>query len=414
MKAEILAVGSELLNPLRTETNAVYMTARLLEVGVAVGARSTIGDDPAWLQSAFAGALSRADIVLSSGGLGPTEDDVTREAAAAALGRGLRRDARILAQLEELFARFDKVMAPVNAKQADVIEGASVLPNARGTAPGQMLAAEGKLLVLLPGPPAELKAMFDQQVLPHLRSRAGGRLFRSRVLRIAGMSESDVEELVAPVYRAFSNPSTTILGSPGQVELHLTAVGDSEAAAQARLDELGAALRERLKGRIYSEDGRELPAVVGALLRDSGYSLALAESCTGGQIAARLTDVPGASAFLERAYVTYSDASKSALLDVSPELIRTHGAVSEPVARAMARGACARAGTDLAIAVTGIAGPSGATPEKPVGTVYVALTGALGENVKPLLLAGDRRQVRHQASQAALELLRRRLAEKQR
>jgi len=406
MRAEILAVGSELLMPPRVETNAVYLTGQLLQIGVSVLARTTIADDAGALESALRAALARADVVIATGGLGPTEDDLTREAAAAALGRPLQRQAALVDELAARFARYGKVMAPVNEKQADVIEGAVVLPNPRGTAPGQRVEHDGRLLILLPGPPKEMQPMFEQQVLPFLRERAHGTVLHRRVLRIASMGESDVEQLVAPVYTRFTNPRTTILGGPGQVELHLVAEGSTAAAAEAAAEALAAAIRERLPGRIYSEDGRELHEVVAALLRERGVSLALAESCTGGLVAARLTEVPGASAFLERGYVTYSDRSKSELLGVDPGLIAAKGAVSEEVARAMAAGARRAAGADAAVAITGIAGPDGGSPEKPVGLVFLALDGTLGERVRRAHFPGDRERVRHQAVQAALEMLR--------
>jgi nicotinamide-nucleotide amidase len=407
LRAEILAVGSELLTPLRSDTNALYLTEKLRELGVEVGARVTVADDAALLESAFRGALARADIVIATGGLGPTEDDLTREAAAAALGRGLHRDPRLLEKLKERFRRYLREMAPVNEKQADVIEGAVVLPNPRGTAPGQRVESGARLLILLPGPPSEMKPMFEEQVLPLIRERAGGTVLRTRVLRIASMSESDVEQAVAPVYKTFTNPRTTILGAPGQVELHLTASGASEAEADSRIEALAAGLRERLPGRIYGEDGRELPEVVADLLRGRGLTLALAESCTGGLLSARLTDVPGASRFLERAYVTYSNRAKAELLGVEAALLDSVGAVSAEVAAAMAAGVRRAAGSAIGVAITGIAGPDGGSAEKPVGLVFLALDGAAGTRVRRAHFPGGRERVRYQASQAALEMMRR-------
>jgi nicotinamide-nucleotide amidase len=409
VRAEIIAVGSELLVPGRSETNATYITGKLREVGIMVTARATVADDLELLAAALRGALSRADVVIATGGLGPTEDDLTREAAAAALGRGVRRDPALLDGLRARFARFNRVMAPVNEKQADVIEGAVVLPNARGTAAGQYVESDGRLLFLLPGPPVEMQPMFDGQVLPALAGRAAGAVLRTRVLRIASMSESDVEQAVAPLYKTFTNPSTTILSNPGHVELHLTAEGRSLEECEARIEELAAGMRERLPGRIYSEDGRDLAAVVGALFRERKLTLALAESCTGGLVAARLTEQAGASEFLERGYVTYSNRSKADLLGVEGGLIESVGAVSEEVARAMADGARRAAGVNVALAITGIAGPGGATPDKPVGLVFLAMAGTLGERVRRAHFPGDRERIRHQASQAALEMLRRAL-----
>ncbi|HEX6739268.1 MAG TPA: competence/damage-inducible protein A [Vicinamibacteria bacterium] len=407
MKAELLAVGSELLDPERLETNSAYLTARLGEAGVEVFVRAVVADDLAWLTTAFQAALARADIVISTGGLGPTEDDLTRDAAAAAVGRPLQRRADMVEALRARFARYGRTMAPVNEKQADVIEGATVLPNPRGTAPGQRLEDRGRLLVLLPGPPAEMQPIFDDQVLPLVRERAGGRVVRRRELRIAGMGESDVEQVVAPIYTTFTNPRTTILGGPGETELHLVAQGASPAEAEERLEALGSALRARLQGALYSEDGRRLHEVVAALLLERRLTLAVAESCTGGKLAARLTDIPGSSAFLDRGYVTYSNQAKADMLGVDPALFETVGAVSAETAQAMAAGARRASGADLAIAITGIAGPGGGTPEKPVGLVYLATAGAAGERVRRVHFPGDRNRVRHQAVTAALDMIRR-------
>jgi nicotinamide-nucleotide amidase len=407
VRAEILAVGSELMDPLRVETNALHITGRLFEAGIEVGVRCVVADDAGLLESALRSALARAEVVVATGGLGPTEDDLTREAAAAALGRALRRDEAIIEQLRARFARFGRVMAPVNEKQADVIEGATVLPNRRGTAPGQKVEAGGRLLYLLPGPPSEMQPMLEEHVLPDVRARAGGAVLVRRVLKIASMSESDVEQAVAPVYTRYTNPRTTILGGPGQVELHLTGEGRDAAEAETRVEALAAGIRQALPGRVYSEDGRELHQVVAALLRERALTLALAESCTGGLVAERLTRVPGSSAFLDRALVTYSNRSKVELLGVDPAVIEAHGAVSPEAAQAMAAGARQRSNTDVAVAVTGIAGPDGGTPDKPVGLVFVALDGAAGTRVRRLHFPGERDRVRYQASQAALEMLRR-------
>jgi nicotinamide-nucleotide amidase len=408
LNAELLAVGSELLGPLRTETNTLWLTERLLDAGVEVVARTTLADDLPLLGSALREALSRADVVIATGGLGPTADDLTREAAAAATGRPLRRDPAIVEALHARFARYGRTMSPTNEKQADVIEGARALPNARGTAPGQLLEHQGRLLVLLPGPPGEMMPMFDEQVLPRLRTRAGGtRIVRRRVLRIAAMPESEVDEIAAPVYSRFENPKTTILGAVGQVELHLVAHGDGAGEADSRIEELAAALRAALPGRIYAEDDRDLPQVVVGLLRERGLTLALAESCTGGLLSARVTGVPGASAVLERALVTYANRAKVEEAGVGPALLEQHGAVSEEVAAALAAGAMHVARADVGVGITGIAGPDGGTDEKPVGLVFVAVDGAAGRRVRRNLFPGGRERVRFQATQVALEMLRR-------
>lgn len=407
MRAELIAVGSELLVPPRSETNGTYLTARLREIGVPVIARVVVADDLAALTQAFRNALERAEIVIATGGLGPTEDDLTREAAAAALGVRLVRDPGYIEALKARFAKLGRRMAKVNEKQADLLEGGVFLLNPRGSAPGQSLEKNGRLLVLLPGPPVEMEPLFEAQVLPGLRERVGSRVLRRRILKIAAMSESDVEQATAPFYKAFTNPQTTILGSPGQVELHLVSEAPTDSDAEAHIEALAGRLRLALPDRIYSEDGRDLPHVVADLLISRGLSLALAESCTGGLLASRLTSVPGASRFLDRAFVTYSNRSKAELLGVEDSLIASHGAVSEPVARAMAEGAARQAGADIGVAITGIAGPDGGTPEKPVGLVYIALAGRLGGALRRAQFPGERDRVRFQASQLALEMLRR-------
>jgi nicotinamide-nucleotide amidase len=407
VKAEVLAIGSELLGPLRSETNSLWLTERLLDAGIEVTARTTVADDLALLESAFRGALGRADVVIATGGLGPTADDLTREAAAAATGRALRRDPGILEALRARFARYGRTMSATNEKQADVIAGAEALANARGTAPGQVLGGD-RLLVILPGPPGEMKPMFEEQVLPRLRARAGAtRVVRRRVLRIAAMPESEVDEIAAPVYGRFENPRTTILGAAGQVELHLVAHGDDAAQAEGRIEALALELRAALAHRLYDEDGRDLPHVVVDLLRGLGLTLCLAESCTGGLLSARLTEVPGASAVLERAFVTYANRAKIEEVGVDPALLEHHGAVSAEVAAAMAEGARRVAGTDVGVGITGIAGPDGGSALKPVGLVFVATAGRAGARVRRSLFPGGRERVRFQATQVALEMVRR-------
>lgn len=410
MKASILAIGSELLTPQRADTNALFLTRKLLEAGIEVVLRQTVADDLPLLTAAFRHALERTDVVIATGGLGPTEDDLTREAAAAALGRGLFRDAAYLEALKERFARYGRVMAPVNEKQADLIEGALLLRNPRGTAPGQSVEEDGKLLVLLPGPPLEMEPMFEAEVLPLVATRAAGAVLKTRVLRIASMGESEVEQVVAPIYKTFANPRTTILSAPGQVELHLVAEARSDAEAELLIESLAAPIRAALLGRIYSEDGRELAEVVAAQLKERKLTIAVAESCTGGLLAARLTEVPGSSAYFERALVTYSNASKVELLGVPAELIAQRGAVDEEVARTMAEGARRSARVSIGVGITGIAGPDGGTPEKPVGLVYVAIAGAAGDRARRARFPGGRERVRYQATQAALEMIRRGLS----
>ncbi len=407
MKAAILAVGSELLTPLRSDSNALYLTAKLLEIGVGVVLRQTVADDRALLSASFRHALDRADVVIATGGLGPTEDDLTREAAADALGLPLHRDAAYLEALKQRFKRYGRPMAPVNEKQADLIQGARLLPNPRGTAPAQLHEAAGKMLVLLPGPPFEMQPLFEAAVLPLLRERSAGAVVKTRVLRIAGLGESDVEQIVAPIYKTFENPRTTILSAPGQVELHLVAAAKSDAEAELRIEALAGPIREALAGRVYSEDGRDLVQVVGELLQSNRHTIALAESCTGGLLAARLTELPGSSAYLGRAFVTYANDAKTELLGVPEALIAEHGAVSEEVARGMAEGARRSARSSIGVGITGIAGPDGGTPEKPVGLVYIAIAGVAGDRVRRAQFPGERDRIRFQATQSALEMIRR-------
>jgi nicotinamide-nucleotide amidase len=364
-----------------------------------------VADEPELLEASLRAVLEKVDVVIATGGLGPTADDVTREAAAAALGRRLVRDASIVESLRVRFASYGRSMPSTNEKQGDVIEGAVAIDNPRGTAPAQRFEREGRLLVLLPGPPGEMKPLFDAIVLPELRAR--GRVVRRRVLKIAAMGESQVDEILAPVYQAVENPRTTILGAPGQIELHLVSEGSSAEEAEERIESLARGLRERLPDRIFSEDGRELPAVVAALLLERGTTLAAAESCTGGLLSARLTDVPGASGFLERSFVTYSNRSKVEELGVDPGLIEREGAVSEEVAAAMAVGARRVAGTHFGVGITGVAGPDGGTADKPVGLVHLAIDEDAGTRVYQRRFLGGRERVRFQATQTVLEMLRR-------
>jgi nicotinamide-nucleotide amidase len=410
MQAELLAIGSELLVPGRQETNAATLTRYLLERGCKVVARTTIADDARALTDSFRLALSRADLVIATGGLGPTEDDLTRECAAEALGMTLIREASYVEWLKERFKKFGRAMPSVNEKQADRLDGGRLLMNEKGSAPGQMVEKDGKVLVLLPGPPREMLPLFEREVLPIVEARASGERIAMRVIRIGGMGESDVEQLVAPVYKTFTNPMTTILGGASEVELQLVGTGQSDAEALEKVESLASRIRQILGPRIYTERGESLEQVVAGLFMQRRLKLVLAESCTGGLVTSRLVSVPGVSAFLDRAFVTYSDAAKQDELGVAGTTLATFGAVSEETAREMARGAIKASGADVAIAVTGIAGPAGGSPEKPVGTVCFALEGALGaKTVRRVFPSADRERTIQQASNSALEILRRAL-----
>lgn len=413
MRAEIIAVGSEMLTPLKVDTNSLFITGRLNEIGLDVAAKTVVGDDRALLADVVRQALARAEVVLLTGGLGPTADDVTREAVADALGLPLDEDAAIVQRLEQRFGRRGLTMPANNRKQALVPRGAVIVPNEKGTAPGLVMARDGRLVVLLPGPPRELEPMVEHVVREHLAAFAGPfRLFR-RVLRTTGRSESQVDALVQPIYARWTSwPTpiqTTILASPGQIELHLAVRAADASQAQQVLDAATQEIASALGPTLFAVGDRRLEEVVGELLRAQGLTIATAESCTGGLLASRLTDVAGSSDYVERGVVCYSNRAKADLLGVPEATLGEHGAVSEPVAVAMARGIRERAGTDLGVGITGIAGPGGGSAAKPVGTVVLALAWADGERVQTSWFPGERDQVKFFSSQAALDMVRRRL-----
>jgi nicotinamide-nucleotide amidase len=409
LTAEIIAVGSELLTPFRTDTNSLWLTDRLNAAGVEVKLKTIVGDDDARLEETIRDALKRSGVVVLTGGLGPTEDDITRKIAARALSRRLLLDERVLEELRAKFLHWGRKMPEINARQAMVIEGAEVIPNPNGSAPGMYLEYEGRVVVLLPGPPRELKPMFEERVMPRLGERAGGLRVVRRVLRVAGLGESAVDERIAPVYTQYKNPQTTILFNNSEIEIHLTAQAKSGAEAELLLDGLAGQIEERLGDSVFAFRGEKMEEVVGLRLAVGGFTLATAESCTGGLVAHRLTEVPGSSSYFNEGVVAYSNEAKTRLLGVPAELIESRGAVSAEVAEAMAEGVKRRAGTDFGLAVTGVAGPGGGTAEKPVGLVYVALADDAHTEHKRLMLPGDRYLVRWRASQFALDLLRRRL-----
>ncbi len=409
LTAEIIAIGSELLAADRTDTNSLWLTEKLNNIGIEVKLKTIVGDDDARLEEAIKDATRRSKVVITTGGLGPTEDDITRKVAARALGRRLLLDETILAELRERFLSFGHVMPERNSRQAMVIEKAEVLANPNGSAPGMFLEHEGVAIVLLPGPPREMRPMFENHVQPRLVGRAGSVKVVRRMLRVAGLGESAVDEKIAPIYTQYENPQTTILFNQSEVEIHLTARGRTEAEAEALLDRLSGQLEERLGNAVFSFAGEKMEEVVGLRLTVGGYTVSVAESCTGGLIAQRLTDIPGSSKYFIEGVVAYSNDAKTRALNVEPVLLLEHGAVSAPVAEAMAEGIRERARTDFGLSVTGIAGPSGGTEEKPVGLVYIALADDAHTEHRRLIIPGDRQLIRWRASQAALDLLRRRL-----
>ena len=409
LTAEIIAIGSELLAPDRTDTNSLWLTEQLNRLGIEVKLKTIVGDDDARLEETIKDAVRRSKVVITTGGLGPTEDDITRKITARALGRRLLLDEEVLAEIRERFRSYGVVMPERNSRQAMVIEDAVVLSNPNGSAPGMFLDHQGTAIVLLPGPPREMRPMFQNHVAERLASRAGNIRVVRRMLRVAGMGESAVDEKIAPIYTQYDNPVTTILFNQSEIEVHFTARGRTEAEANALLDRLSAQVEERLGNAVFSFAGETMEQVVGLKLSLGGYTLSVAESCTGGLLAQRLTDVPGSSKYFIEGVVTYANDAKTRALGVEPMLLLEHGAVSAPVAEAMAEGIRKRAGTDFGIAITGIAGPDGGTEEKPVGTVFIALSDDVKTEHRKLHLPGDRQLVRWRASQAALDLLRRRL-----
>jgi competence/damage-inducible protein CinA-like protein len=411
-RAEIIAIGSELLTPHRVDTNSLFLTGRLNELGIRVRAKSIVGDDRVDLAALFRQALARSNLIITTGGLGPTADDLTRETLAEVLGLTLEEHADIVETIRTRFARRGVQMPDINRRQAMVPRGAAVLSNPHGSAPGLLIESGDCLVVLLPGPPRELQPMFESHVAPRLARAAQGRQLTRRVIKVTGRSESQVEELAFPIYSSLGDADahveTTILAAPGQIELHLEAAGTDARLLNRVLDAAVARLVAVLGPVVFSVDGRSLEAVVGDLLRQRGWRIAVAESCTGGGLLSRLTDIPGSSEWVVGGVVAYSNDVKINELSVPATLIEEHGAVSEPVARAMAEGVRTKLKTEIGVAVTGIAGPGGGSPAKPVGTVVIAV--AAGDViVRTSVFPGERDVVRRFATSTALDMVRKTL-----
>lgn len=409
MDAEIIAVGSELLTPFHLDTNSLFLTERLNSLGIEVRLKTVVGDRAEDLAAVFKQALSRSPLIILIGGLGPTEDDLTRPVVAEVLGRGLHEVPEIRRRIEERLARFGRPMAENNLRQAMVPEGAVWLENKLGTAPGIWIEQDRNLVVLLPGPPGELEAMFDAACMPRLAQAAQGQRIRTRVYKLVGLPESEVDKRAAAVYKAYKNPTTTILAKPGAIEIHLRARAPSDQEADALLAELGDKIELALEDYIFSTQGETLEEVVGMYLVMRQKTLAVAESCSGGMLAERLTAFPGSSNFFLGGAVCYSNGLKTKLAGVPAALIEEHGAVSRPVAHAMAEGVRARTGASIGVGITGIAGPTGGSPEKPVGLVFIALADERGTQVREFRFPGNRERVRLWSTQMALEMIRRRI-----
>ena len=403
--AEIIAIGSELLTPQKIDTNSLYLTDQLNALGVEVVRKTVVGDERQRLMDTILGATARSQIVVLTGGLGPTEDDLTRDAVASALGRSLLFHQEICDQIEERFRRFQRKMVEINRRQAYVVDGAEVLPNDRGTAPGQWIEHDGVMLMLLPGPPNELHAMFEKHCLPRLQQRLPRQVIRTFTFRVVGMPESDLDQRIAPVYKRYPNLATTILAVSGEIHIHLRARCPSAGEAEALVHEVAQQIEPLLGDRIYSRNDDSLEKVIGDLLRARHASLSVAESATGGLLGGRITAVPNSSDYFLGGFLAYSNEMKTRLLGVPAAMLAEHSAVSEAVAKAMAEGARERTGSDYALSITGYAGPDG---EK-VGLVFIGLATPNGNEARRVQYAGDRERVRAFSTNTALDMLRRSL-----
>ena len=409
LSAEIIAIGSELLTPTKTDTNSLWLTEKLNDIGIEVKLKTIVGDDGERLEETVRDAMRRSDIVITTGGLGPTEDDITREFTAKAFDRKLVYHDEIEEHLRARFRSWGREMPEINKRQAYIVDGAEILPNPNGSAAGMYVENDGKMLAILPGPPRENQPMFTEYVLPKLKHIAGDVYVRRRILRVSGLGESAVDEIAAPIYKAYSDVETSILFNKSEVEIHIAASSEKVETADLTVNRLADELAEALGKAVFSTDGKTMEEVIGIRLKERGETVSVAESCTGGLVARRLTEIPGSSAYFMEGAVTYSNEAKIRTLNVSLETLEKYGAVSGECAEAMAKGMLKRAGTDHAISVTGIAGPDGGSDEKPVGTVFIGYAGAKGVKAVRIALPGDRYLIRWRSSQAALDYLRRQL-----
>jgi nicotinamide-nucleotide amidase len=407
LSAEIIAIGSELLTPRFKDTNSLYLTEQLNAVGIPVVMKTIVGDDEHYLEDAIRHSLARTPILITIGGLGPTEDDVTRKVVGRVLQRQLVLNDEILAKLQRRFKARGVEMPANNARQALVLTGSEILENHNGTAPGLWITAEKNHVILLPGPPSELRPLFETSCMPRLHEMAGGVALARCVFRTAGLPESILDAQIASIYTKYKNPETTVLAKPGQVEVRLTAHGKNREEAERLLKELGDQIEQELGDFIFARTEHSLEEVVGIYLATKNATISTAESCTGGMVAERLTNVPGSSRYFMSGVICYSNESKMELAGIPPLLLEMQGAVSMEVARGLAEGIRARAGTTIGVGVTGIAGPAGGSPEKPVGTVYIAVATPTETEHRQFLFPGDRERIRWQASQAALDMVRR-------
>ncbi len=412
LSAEIIAIGSELLTPTKTDTNSLWLTEKLNDIGIEVMLKTIVGDDGARLEETVRDALRRSDLVITTGGLGPTEDDITRQYTAAALGRELVYHEYIEIALRERFKSWGREMPDINKRQAFVIEGAEILANPHGSAVGMLAEVDGKILAILPGPPRENQPMFTDHVLPKLLAKAGETFVKRRLLRVSGLGESAVDEVAAPIYTSYPSVQTSILFNKSEVEIHIAARADLAADAENIANEVADKLIAALGRAVFATNGETMEQIVGELLTTRGETVSFAESCTGGLVAYRITEVPGSSRYLMEGAVTYSNAAKTRTLGVDPAIFEKNGAVSAECAEAMAAGMRVYANTDHAISITGIAGPDGGSEEKPVGTVFIGYSSKDITKSVRFVLPGDRYLIRWRSSQAALDYLRRQLISK--
>lgn len=407
MVVEIVATGSELLLGQIINTNSAYMAARLNEIGFDVLYQSTVGDNRERMTEVLQHALSRADIVITSGGLGPTQGDITKEVSAAIFGRKLQLHEASLDRLQRHFDRLQRPMAENNIRQVMIPEGAVIFKNYAGTAPGIALEENGKMIINLPGPPAEMKDMFTRSIKPFLEEKYGfDAVIVSRVLDTFGIGESSLEMTIRDLILAQKNPTLALLVRPSGVIIRITAKAKTKQEAEALIADMEKEIRSRIDKYIYAVDDAAMEDVVGEMLKQKQLTIACAESCTGGLLTSRLTDVPGSSAYVKGSIVSYANEVKSNELGVARELLQMQGAVCEDVARAMAEGAARKIGTDIGVGITGIAGPEGGTEKKPVGLVYIAVTGRKGTVVNKNIFTGSRKQIKDKTTQTALDMIR--------
>jgi nicotinamide-nucleotide amidase len=406
MNAEILAVGTELLMGQISNTNAQYISNRLSEVGINVYYHSVVGDNPARLKGCLNIAVGRSDVIIMTGGLGPTKDDLTKETVAEFFGLKLVLHDEILNTMKAYFARMNRPMAENNVKQAYLPEGSRILMNGAGTAPGCIIEKENKTVVMLPGPPSEMKPMFEENVIPYFKEKSEYKL-ESKFLRIFGIGESDMENVLMDLVDSQTNPTIAPYAKDGEVTLRVTARYKKEGEAADIIMPIVNEIKRRLGNMLYSTENKNLEEVTAELLMTKGMTLSAAESCTGGLVSSKLTDIPGISKVFNRGIVCYSNQSKIENLGVRPETLDKYGAVSMETAVEMAQGMRRLSGTDIAVSITGIAGPDGGMPEKPVGLVYVAVADKTEVRCKELMLSGSRTRIRNVTALHAFDMIRR-------